>query len=70
MSRVWNFESQVVIDAVGIGEYDASLGPIQAENYFELVGGANTVISDCHFAVQLNHFVPGCLSYPVAVFFK
>jgi hypothetical protein len=27
------------------------------------------VISDCHFAVQLNHFMPVFLSYSVAVFF-
>jgi hypothetical protein len=26
------------------------------------------VISDCHFAVQLNHFIPGVLSYLVPVF--
>ena len=28
------------------------------------------VASDCHFAVQLDHFVPGFLSYSVAVFLK
>ena len=28
------------------------------------------VISDCHFAVQLNHFMPGFLSKSVAVFSK
>ena len=28
------------------------------------------VISDCHFAVQLNHFRPILLSYSVAVFLK
>jgi hypothetical protein len=28
------------------------------------------VISDCHFAVQLNHFIPGFLSYSVPVFLK
>jgi hypothetical protein len=33
-------------------------------------GGAPRVISDCHFAVQLNHFIPGFLSYSVAVFLK
>ena len=32
--------------------------------------GAARVISDCHFAVQLNHFIPGFLSYSVAVFLK
>jgi hypothetical protein len=26
------------------------------------------VISDCHFSVQLNHFIPGFLSYSVPVF--
>ena len=31
---------------------------------------ANRVISDCHFPVQLNHFIPGFLSYSVAVFSK
>jgi hypothetical protein len=25
-------------------------------------------MSDCHFAVQLNHFIPGSLSYSLAVF--
>jgi hypothetical protein len=28
------------------------------------------VISDCHFSVQLNHFIPVFLSYSVAVFLK
>ena len=28
------------------------------------------VISDCHFSVHLNHFIPGFLSYSVAVFLK
>jgi hypothetical protein len=28
------------------------------------------VISDCHFAVQLGHFIPDFLSYSVAVFLK
>jgi hypothetical protein len=32
--------------------------------------GEDRVISDCHFAVQLNHFIPGFLSYSVAVFLK
>jgi hypothetical protein len=31
---------------------------------------AGRVISDCHFAVQLNRFTPGFLSYSVAVFLK
>jgi hypothetical protein len=29
--------------------------------------GAARVISDCHFAVHLSHFIPGFLSYSVAV---
>jgi hypothetical protein len=29
---------------------------------------ASRVISDCHFAVQVNHFIPGLLSYLVPVF--
>ena len=28
------------------------------------------VISDCHFSVQLNYFIPGFLSYSVPVFVK
>jgi hypothetical protein len=32
--------------------------------------GAIRVISDCHFSVQLNHFMPGFLSYSVPVFLK
>ena len=32
--------------------------------------GEHRVISDCHFAVQLNHFIPGFLPYSVAVFLK
>jgi hypothetical protein len=31
-------------------------------------GGNVRVISDGHFSVQLNHFIPGFLSYSVAVF--
>jgi hypothetical protein len=34
------------------------------------VGGKNRVISDCHFTVQLNHFIPGFQSYSVALFLK
>jgi hypothetical protein len=33
-------------------------------------GGAVRVISDCHFAVPLNHFIPGFLSNSVAAFRK
>jgi hypothetical protein len=32
------------------------------------LGLAPRVISDGHFAVQLNHFIPAFLSYPVAFF--
>ena len=32
--------------------------------------GSCRVISDCHFSVQLNHFMPGFLSYSVPVFLK
>jgi hypothetical protein len=32
--------------------------------------GGSRVISDCHFSVQLNHFMPVFLSYSVAVFLK
>jgi hypothetical protein len=32
--------------------------------------GEDRVISGCHFAVQLNHFIPVCLSYSVAFFLK
>ena len=32
--------------------------------------GAARVISDCHFSVQLNHFILGFLSYSVPVFLK
>ena len=35
-----------------------------------LHGGGARVISDCHFSVQLNHFIPGFLSYSVPVFLK
>jgi hypothetical protein len=33
-------------------------------------GGLRRVIFDCHFAVQLGHFIPVLLSYSVAVFLK
>jgi N-acyl-D-aspartate/D-glutamate deacylase len=32
--------------------------------------GVPRVISDCHFSVQLDRFIPGFLSYSVAVFLK
>jgi hypothetical protein len=36
----------------------------------EWLNGAVRVISDCHFSVRLNHFIPVFLSYSVAVFLK
>jgi hypothetical protein len=35
-----------------------------------LYNGELRVISDCHFSVQLNRFIPGFRSYSVAVFLK
>ena len=32
--------------------------------------GGDRFISNCHFAVQPNHFIPGFLSYSVAAFQK
>ena len=32
--------------------------------------GQPSVISDCHFAVQLNHFIPSFLSYSVPLCLK
>jgi len=36
----------------------------------QLGSSAPRVISDCHFGVQLNHFIPGLLLYSVTVFLK
>ena len=36
--------------------------------FFEGGGMQVRAISDCHFAVQLNHFIPGLLSYLAPVF--
>jgi hypothetical protein len=36
----------------------------------QLSRGEDRVISDCHFSVQLNHFIPGFLSYSIPVFLK
>jgi hypothetical protein len=41
-----------------------------SESSIRSAWSATRVISDCHFAVQLNHFIPGFLSYPVAVFLQ
>ena len=34
------------------------------------LGCTGRVSSDCHFVVQLDHFLPGFLSYSVAAFLK
>ena len=52
----------------------AVLGPHLAEfcgREFALCGATQVarVISDGHFSVQLNHFIPGFLSYSVYLFF-
>ena len=41
-----------------------------ALDHYEFFLGLRRVMSDCHLAVQLNHFIPGFLSYSVAVFLK
>jgi hypothetical protein len=38
--------------------------------YGRALEGAARVISDCHFSVQIDHFIPGFLSYSVPVFLK
>jgi hypothetical protein len=40
---------------------------LTAEEAWGIRGVLYRVISDCHFAVHLNHFIPGFLSYPVPV---
>jgi hypothetical protein len=45
-----------------------SVRPAAAHGGGRLHGGALRVIADCHFAVQLNQFMPGLLSYLVTVF--
>jgi hypothetical protein len=59
---------EVARDSVGgAGEKAAK----KSYNYNVCFGpGASRVISDCHFAVQLNHIIPGSLSYSVAFFLK
>jgi len=53
----------VRIDRVGVGQYDASAGPIQAEDYFKLKGGEVRERPGGGFRVRglVNHSV---LSYP------
>jgi hypothetical protein len=41
-----------------------------ARNESAADGADPRVVSDGHFAVQLNHFIPVFLAYPVAVFPK
>jgi hypothetical protein len=53
----------------GIGVYHMSDTLYETEIVHEAERFSSRVISDCHFAVQLNqHFIPGLLSYPVAIF--
>jgi hypothetical protein len=48
-----------------------TLDPVWDEAFYMPVHGqASRVISDCHFAAHHNHFIPGLLSYLVAVFCK
>ena len=49
------------------GPAAAGLGGLRLRRADRARRGAHRVISDCHFAVQLNHFIPGFLSYSVAV---
>jgi hypothetical protein len=37
---------------------------------FHHTGGLSRVISECHFSVQFNHFLPVFLAYPVAACLK
>jgi hypothetical protein len=63
--------------AAGGGRRAADLHPLE-EREGDVVGAVDHrrvhdlpgVISDCHCSVQLNHFIPGFLSYSVAVFLK
>ena len=55
------FWEEIKASAEVVGESGMVAGPI---------GGAVRVISDCHFSVQLNHFILGFLSYSVPVFLK
>jgi hypothetical protein len=64
--------------------YNFTLTPTAATGCADIMPGSDTaiecgmnvttvghrVIFDCHFAVQLNHFIPGFPSYSVAVFLK
>ena len=53
----------VAVPVVGGGQLGVLLGRVRP-----CVGPR--VISDCHFAAQLNHFIPDFRSYSVAVFLK
>jgi hypothetical protein len=48
----------------------ASLGTGIARGDPSTWHGDRRAISDCHFSVQFNHFIPVLLSYSVAVFLK
>ena len=60
---LWLYPSAAAVPAAG--------GGVMRVLFIDCEGlGAVRVISDCHFAVQLNHFISGFLSYSVAVFLK
>jgi hypothetical protein len=69
-------DTEVAVDAEGIPPQ----GKVVQQSFAAVQVRAGTqpscalcsarVISDCHFAVQLNHFIPGFLSYSVPVFLK
>jgi hypothetical protein len=60
--------------AAAAGGAGASAGTeSQAEEFLGLLdpgGPVGLYPIVCHFSVQLNHFIPGFLSYSVAVFLK
>jgi hypothetical protein len=58
------FAARDLLEGEVIGEYAGEIVR-DAE-----LAGARRVISDCHFAVQRDHFIPGFLSYSGAVFLK
>ena len=64
VAHTYPFEMPVTL--VALGYSTTSIG----KDHFGWVdgpdGGANRAIPDCHFAVQLNHFIPGFRSYSVA----
>jgi hypothetical protein len=63
LGRDCQVRGQVVADV----QHFAGRGPTRQSLE---VGDAPRVISDCHFSVQLNNFIPVFLSYSVAFFRK